>query len=501
MQDSAQKKTAGDAIPLNTANMALIPASISRPSYDRKSLACGIVHMSVGGFHRAHQALYVHDLMEKSPSNWLISGIGLLPSDTDNINAMAGQDSLYTILERNAAGDVAKICGGIGEVMHAPSNPSAVMDRLLDDNVKILSLTITEKGYCYNQQGDLDLTNANIQNDLKTPDAPKTAYGYIVGALARRRQKGMKPFTVMSCDNLPGNGHLTQKLVLQFAAQIDQGLHDWIKDNVTFPNCMVDRITPVTTQAIVDIVANDYGINDKWPVVCEDFRQWVLEDKFCNGRPAFENVGVQLVADVEPYEKMKVRLLNGSHSALSYISYLMGYRRVDLAMADPLIAKFVRAYMDHDVTPSVPDVPGIDLNAYKDKLIERFANPAIGDQVQRLAEDGSQKIPNAILPCIAHKLENGGSIKLAALALAGWFRYLSGSDEDLKAIEIKDPAKDKMQDRIRVNPKDPTSVLGIEEIFGALGGKSALIEEVKAALESLYAKGAKRTVEDYLAAL
>ncbi len=501
MQDSAQKKTAENATPLNTANLGQIPASITRPSYDRKSLACGIVHMSVGGFHRSHQALYVHDLMEKSPSNWLISGIGLLPSDTTNINAMAEQDALYAILERNAKQDVVKICGGIKEVLHAPSNPAAVMERLLDDNVKILSLTITEKGYCYNQQGDLDLTNANIQNDLKSPDEPKTAYGYIVGALARRRQKGMKPFTVMSCDNLPGNGHLTQKLVLQFAAEIDSGLRDWIKDNVSFPNSMVDRITPVTTQAIVDIVANDYGIQDKWPVVCEDFRQWVLEDKFCNGRPALEEVGVQLVADVEPYEKMKVRLLNGSHSALSYLSYLMGYRRVDLAMADPLIAQFVRAYMDHDITPSVPDVPGIDLAAYKDKLIERFANPAIGDQVQRLAEDGSQKIPNAILPCIEHQLQNGGSIKLAALALAGWFRYLSGTDEKVEAIEIKDPAKDKLQGRIKVSPQDPTGVLGIEEIFGRLGGNAKLIEEVRTALESLYAKGARQTVTDYLAAL
>lgn len=499
MSDSAQKKTAEKAVSLNTAALSALPSSIERPHYDRAKLKCGIVHMSVGGFHRSHQALYIHDLMQKSPSDWMISGIGLLPNDAANVAAMVEQDSLYGILERNAKQDVLKICGGIKEILHAPSDPSAVFARLMDDNVKILSLTITEKGYCYNQQGDLDLTNANVQNDINTSENPKTAYGYIVGALAQRRQKGMKPFTVLSCDNLPGNGHLTQKLVLQFAAQIDQGLHDWIKQNVSFPNCMVDRITPVTTQAIIDIVANDFGVNDKWPVICEDFRQWVLEDKFCNGRPALEEVGVQLVKDVEPYEKMKVRLLNGSHSALSYLSYLMGYRRVDLAMADPLIAKFVRAYMDKDITPSVPDVPGIDLDAYKDKLIERFANPAIGDQVQRLAEDGSQKIPNAILPCIQHALDNGGSIKFAALALAGWFRYLSGTDEKVERIEIKDPAREKMQDRIKVDPRDPAYVLGIEEIFGKLGRNPKLIEEVRAALQSLYEKGAKQTITDYLA--
>lgn len=499
MQDSSQKKTADNAIPLNRANLERLPSSIERPKYDRKSLACGIVHMSVGGFHRSHQALYIHDLMQKSPSDWLICGVGLLSSDDTNVSAMQEQDSLYSILERGPKQDVLKICGGIKEIHHAPSDPAAILDKLMDENVKILSLTITEKGYCYNNQGDLDLSNPNIQSDLDNPNAPKTGIGYVVSALARRRRANKKPFTVMSCDNLPGNGHLTQKLVLQFAAEIDQELHGWIKDNVSFPNCMVDRITPVTTPAIVDIVANEYGVQDKWPVVCEDFRQWVLEDKFCNGRPAFENVGVQLVKDVEPYEKMKVRLLNGSHSALSYLSYLMGYRRVDLAMADPLIAQFVRAYMDRDITPSVPDVPGIDLNAYKDKLIERFANPAIGDQVQRLAEDGSQKIPNAILPCVQHQLDHGGSIQLAALALAGWFRYLSGTDENNDSIEIKDPAKDNLQSRIKVTPRDPFGVLSIEEIFGPLGAHPELIREVRAALESLYEKGARQTVTDYLA--
>ncbi len=499
MQESAQKKAQGNAMRLNTQNLAQLPSSIPKPSYDRAQLKCGIVHMSVGGFHRSHQALYIHDLMQKNPSDWMIAGVGMLPSDSTNVAAMNEQDVLYSILERTTNGDELKICGGIKEIYHAPANPAAVVERLMDPDVKILSLTITEKGYCYNQQGDLDLGNPNVKSDLESPENPKTAYGYIVNALARRRKVGMKPFTVMSCDNLPGNGHLTQKLVLQFADQISKDLSAWIKAEVSFPNCMVDRITPVTTPEIVDIIEKQYGIEDKWPVVCEDFRQWVLEDKFCNGRPAFEEVGVQLVQDVEPYEKMKVRLLNGSHSALSYLSYLMGYRRVDLAMADPLIAKFVRTYMDKDITPSVPDVPGIDLDKYKDKLIERFANKAIGDQVQRLAEDGSQKIPNAILPCIRYALENGGSIKFAALALAGWLRYLSGVDESNELIEIKDPAKAKMQDRIKADPKDPTGVLGLNEIFGDVGMNGKLIGAVSDALTSLHEKGAKKTLEEYLA--
>lgn len=496
--EAAQKMAPGAATPLNAANLKDIAGTIEKPRYDRAALKAGIVHMSVGGFHRSHQALYVHDLLQKNPQDWMIAGVGLLPNDAGHVAALQKQDTLYSILERSADKDALKICGSMKEIYHAPANPAAVLERLTDDAVKILSLTITEKGYCYNQQGDLDLNNANIQNDLKDAENPRTGLGYVVSALARRRKMNMKPFTVMSCDNLPGNGHLTHKLVMQFATEINKDLAAWIDGEVTFPNAMVDRITPVTTPEIVTLVEEKFGVRDEWPVVCEDFRQWVLEDKFSNGRPAFEDVGVQLVPDVEPYEKMKVRLLNGSHSALSYVSYLMGYRRVDLAMADPLVSRFVRAYMDNDVTASVPDVPGINLTAYKDKLIERFANPAIGDQVQRLAEDGSAKIPNSILPCISYQLQQGAPIKYAALALAGWFRYLQGTDEQMNAIEIKDPSAERLQQIVKTNPRDATYVLGLEDIFGNLGADSRLIGEVNKALESLHAKGTKQTVQEYL---
>lgn len=497
--EAAQKKAPGSAIALNTANLGQLDQDISTPNYDRAKLKCGIVHMSVGGFHRSHQALYVDDLLQKKPQDWMICGVGLLPNDSTNVASLQKQDMLYSILERSAKEDILKICGSMKEIYHAPSDPSKVLARLMDESVKILSLTITEKGYCYNQQGDLDLTNAALKHDLSNADAPKTGLGYVVSALARRRKEKMKAFTVMSCDNLPGNGHLTHKLVMQFANEINKDLASWIDGEVSFPNAMVDRITPITTPEIVSLVEEKFGVRDEWPVVCEDFRQWVLEDKFSNGRPAFEDVGVQLVADVEPYEKMKVRLLNGSHSALAYLSYLMGYRRVDLAMADPLISRFVRAYMDHDITASVPNVPGIDLTAYKDKLIERFANPAIGDQVQRLAQDGSVKFPNALLPCIRYQLEKGGSIKFAALALAGWLRYMLGTDEKMEAIEIQDPNKDKIQQRLKTDPRNTAYVLGIEEIFGTVGSDARLIGEVNKALISLHEKGAKQTVQDYLA--
>lgn len=497
LAQGSQKRT---SLPLNRKNLGAISEYVPALEYNPQSLECGIVHMSVGGFHRSHQAVYLNNLLGLFPDNWMICGIGLLPGDKDHIEALNQQDNLYTVLERSANEDVARVVGSMKEALHAPSNPARVLEKMAQPEIKILSLTVTEKGYCYDKSGNLDQKNKNVQADLATPDKPVTALGYIVTALKMRKESNVAPFTVMSCDNLPGNGDLTRKLVLQFAQLIDKDLAQWISDEVCFPNAMVDRITPVTTQDTVDLVRDKFLIEDQWPVVCEDYIQWVLEDKFNNGRPPLEEVGVQLVEDVEPYEKMKVRLLNGSHSALSYLSYLMGYREVDAAMADPLMSKFVRLYMDEDITPCVPDVPGVDLDAYKDKLIERFSNPAISDQVQRLAEDGSQKIPNAILPCIAYQLEHGGSIKYAALALAGWFRYLGGVDEDLQAIEIKDPLADKLTSRIKVDPRSPTHILGLAEVFGTeLPINPAFVKEVKAAMDSLHEKGARKTLEIYCA--
>ncbi len=466
------------------------------PQYDRTKYKSGIVHMSVGGFHRSHQALYIDELMSKEPGDWLITGVGLLDSDKEPLAALAAQDHYYTVVERTATEDTIKIVGAIHETLHAPSNPAAVLKRLQDPAIKILSLTITEKGYCYDSKGDLDPNNPGIQHDLKNLNAPKTGIGYVVAALRDRMNAGAQPFTVMSCDNLPGNGHRTKHIVTQFAKLVDAKLAAWIEQNVHFPNAMVDRITPATTDKVVAFVREKCGIDDAWPVVCEDFRQWVLEDDFGQGRPALEKAGVQMVGDVEPYELMKVRLLNGSHSALSYLSYLMGYREVDVAMADPLMSGFVRAYMDNDVTPSVPSVPGIDLNNYKDTLIRRFSNPAISDKIQRLAEDGSQKIPNAILPCIRHALKNNGSIAFACLALAGWFRYMTGTDEQGAAIEIKDPRRDEMTKRINASPENPAGVLGITEIFGTdLMNNDRFVKTLTQTMADLRTLGARGILE------
>ena len=469
------------------------------PQYDRASVVSGIMHMSIGGFHRSHQAVYVDDILSSGNNEWGICAVGLMPQDKENIEKLNAQDTLYTVLERNAESDTARVVGSIIEAIHAPSSPQSVLERLSDETIKILSLTITEKGYCYDSDNNLDQQNQLIGHDVQNLDAPKTALGYIVSGLKNRKDQNKKPFTVMSCDNLPGNGELTKKIVLQFAELVDAELSSWINDNVTFPNSMVDRITPVTTQDIIETIAGKFDIEDSWPVVCEDYIQWILEDNFCNGRPPFDSAGVQVVADVDPYEKMKVRLLNGSHSALSYLSYLMGYREVDTAMNDPLISKFVRAYMDNDITPTLPDVPGINLDEYKDTLIKRFANPAISDQVQRLAEDGSQKIPNAIIPCIEYQLKNDGSNKYIALALAGWIKYLSAIDEQGDKIEINDPLSDMLTAIAKSNLDNPKKFLEIEEIFSKeIANHDGFVQLLSDTMAFLNENGAKASLQSVL---
>jgi len=471
-------------------------ADIITPSYDRASVKAGIMHMSIGGFHRSHQAVYMDNVLSSGDTQWGICAVGLMPQDKENIGALNAQDTLYNVLERSAAQDELKIIGSIIEVMHAPSAPQDVLARLSDTDIKILSITVTEKGYCYDNNQNLDLTNDLIRRDIQNLDSPKTVLGYIVAGLHARKQSGNAPFTVMSCDNLPGNGHLTRKLVLQFAAQIDGDLKQWIEGNVSFPNSMVDRITPVTTEEVSRLIQEKFDIDDKWPVFCEDYIQWVLE-RYEGDQPPFEQAGIQLVDEVDPFEKMKVRLLNGSHSALSYISYLMGYRAVDKAMSDPLISKFVRAYMD-EITNTLDHVPGVDLEGYKAKLIERFSNPAISDQVQRLAQDGSQKIPNAILPCILHNLENGRPIKFLSLALAGWFKYLSAKDEQGHEIEIDDPLSAQLIPAAQEDDA-PKALLNISETFGHdLAQNNNFIQALTADIQSLNTIGTKATLEEKL---
>ncbi|RMO57194.1 Mannitol dehydrogenase [Pseudomonas syringae pv. aptata] len=340
-----------------------------------------------------------------------------------------------------------------------------------------------------------------IQHDLANPDQPKTVFGFLCAALARRRAQGTPAFTLMSCDNLPHNGAVTRKALLAFATLRDADLHDWIKENVSFPNAMVDRITPMTSAAHRLQLADDKHIDDAWPVVCEPFVQWVLEDKFVNGRPAWEKVGVQFTDDVTPYEEMKIKLLNGSHLALTYLGFLKGYRFVHETMNDPLFVSYIRTYMDLDVTPQLASVPGIDLEGYKDTLIERFSNKAIADQLERVCSDGSSKFPKFTIPTINRLILDEGNLARASLVVAAWALYLKGVDESGATYKIPDPRAEFCQALVADDALITERLLAVEEIFGSAIPKSAaFVAAFEQNLDDLRTLGVSGTLEKLLVA-
>ena len=479
---------------------ALAPG-VAAPAYERARLTPSIVHLGVGGFHRAHQAVYLDDLAARRITGaWGERGVGLLPQDRRMAGALIPQDCLYTVVARSAHEDTARVIGAMTQYLFAPENPERVLRVLSAAETRIVSLTITEGGYNFNQTtGEFEATNPDVQADLAHPQAPTTVFGYICEALDRRRKVGLPPFTVLSCDNLQGNGAIARKMILSFARLRDEALGAWIEANVAFPNGMVDRITPQTTESDRDMVAAAFGIDDAWPVVTEPFTQWVLEDTFCNGRPPLEEVGVQVVADVHPYEMMKIRLLNASHQALGYLGYLAGYRYVHDVMGDPLFRDFIARLMDEEVTPLLPPVPGVDLESYKRTLIDRFANPKIADTVARLCTDGSARMPKFLLPSISEALASGRPHRLLTLATAGWFRYLRGIDDHGEAIPLQDQMADELHMRALEGGDDPRPLLGMHSLFGDLGGNAAFVTDLEAALHDVSAYGARAALSAYLA--
>lgn len=480
---------------LANSTIASLAGQVAVPSYDRRQVRRPIVHLGVGGFHRAHQAVYLDDLAERRvTSEWGERGVGLLPGDQRMAEALTPQDCLYTVVERSAEGDTARVVGSLGEYAFAPADPESVLSMLADPATRIVSLTIIEGGYLVDDKtGAFDAENAAVREDVD-PTAPKTVFGYLCTALERRRQAGVTPFTVMSCDNLQGNGAVARTAVTSFARLGNDALANWIEANVAFPNAMVDRITPQTTDADRAMVAETFGIVDAWPVVTEPFKQWVLEDTFANGRPPLEEVGVQIVSDVHPYETMKLRLLNASHQAMAYLGYLAGYRYVHEAMADPHLQRLVARMMDEEITPLLPPVPGIDLAEYKRTLVERFQNPKIRDTLARLAFGGSDRMPKFVLPSLAEALVRGGPHQLLTLAVAGWLRYLRGVDEQGNAITLQDDRADELRALANEGQTDPRRLLSVRRVFGDLGQNAGWVAELSAALRELDARGARGVV-------
>lgn len=469
---------------------------IARPTYARERLRPSIVHIGVGGFHRAHQAVYLDDIAEQGVSlDWGERGIGLLPHDRRMAEALLPQDCLYTVVERGADGDAARVIGALTDYVFAPDQPERALEMLASPETRIVTLTITEGGYLLDDTtGEFDAGHASILADLEAPDTPRSVFGYLCTALDRRRAAGTAPFTILSCDNLQGNGDAARRAVTAFARLRDTELAAWIEAEVAFPNSMVDRITPQTTDADRRIVAETFGIADAWPVVTEPFRQWILEDHFCNGRPPLDAVGVQLVPDVAPYETMKLRLLNGSHQALAYLGLLAGYQYVHEAMSDDMIRRFLTRLMEDEVAPLLSPVPGIVLAEYQSTLIERFSNPAIADTLLRLAADSSDRMPKFVLPSISEALEQGRSHRLLTLVVAAYIRCLQGTDDEGRTIMIDDHRAPELQRLALGGGTDTRPVLGMRNVFGDLRAREPWVPELSAVLEQLAEQGVRSTI-------
>lgn len=462
---------------LSTETLADIP--IATPSYDRSAVGVGIVHFGVGGFHRAHQAMYVDQLLERGlATDWGICGVGVLPADRKMADVMAAQDGLYTLIAMNPDGSrEARVIGSIVDYRYAPDDPEAVIELIAAPTTRIVSLTITEGGYSIADAG------------------PDSVFGLVTAALERRRDRGLGSPTIVSCDNIEGNGHVAREAFTSFARDHHPGLAEWMDEHTRFPNSMVDRITPATAPDVIDALATDFGVEDQWPVAAEPFTAWVLEDDFSDGRPPFEEVDVLLVDDVTPYELMKLRLLNASHQALCYFAYLAGYRLVHDAAGDPLFARFLRRYMDEEGTPTLLPVPGIDLPEYKQTLIERFANPGVRDTIVRLCFASSDRIPKWLLPVIRENLRTGAPIAMATATVASWARYAEGVDEDGEPIDVQDPLADTLVPIAQRQREAPLAFVENTDVFGDLAQQPRFAEEYLATLESLHANGSRATLE------
>ncbi len=488
-----------DQMALNRHALAALPPGVAGPGYDPAGVSAGIVHLGLGGFHRAHMARYTHDLMNIDPEarRFGIVGAGLMPGDRRMEQSLAPQDNLYTLVERSGESEAVTVIGSLAGVIFAGQDSTALLDVIDRPAIRIVSLTVTEHGYCLNRSTKrLDPEDALIQADLAHPERPSSAIGIIVEAYRRRRDAGTPAFTALSCDNIQHNGAVLREAVLALAGLRDRGLREpglaaWIKANAAFPSTMVDRITPVTSADDAAWLARRHGIVDRWPVFCETFSQWVIEDRFTQPRPAWERVGAQFVTDVAPYEFMKLRLLNASHLAVAGLGRLTGAATIDEAMAEPLMTRYMAALMDRETGPTLPPVPGIDLAAYKATLIERFANTAIKDTVERVNTDAPL---NVLVDPIRDRLAAGQPVELLALALAAWLRRVRGQDEQGAPIDIRHPLAETLRDKAIEGGDDPAPLLGIAALFGGLGEDARLVGLVGRWLASLNRAGSRATL-------
>ncbi|MGM3175546.1 mannitol dehydrogenase family protein [Dickeya lacustris] len=481
----------------NISNVTL-PDNVLSPDYDRQRVTPRIVHIGFGAFHRAHQALLTDRVLRQHGGDWGICEVVLFSDDT-LISALRRQDHLFTVLEKSAQGNQAIIVGSVCRSLHARvEGIAAILAQLADPDVAIVSLTITEKGYCRaGNRGELDKDNPLVQQDIAHPRQPSSVPGILAEALRLRRERGIAPFSVLSCDNVPENGKVTRQVVIDAARLQDASLAQWITEHVTFPNTMVDRIVPAATPETLAQIAQATGVADPCGIACEPFIQWVVEDNFVAGRPAWEHAGVQLVDDVLPFEEMKLRMLNGSHSFLAYLGYLAGYEHINNCMDDANYRRAVRHLMLKEQAPTL-QVSGIDLEAYAEQLLERFSNPALKHRTWQIAMDGSQKLPQRMLASLRWHLARGSDHRALTLGIAGWMRYVGGMDDAGQHIDIRDPLAESLQHIAQSTPDTHERVQGwlsVNALFSDdLRANKAWVEELTQAYLSLRDHGAAATV-------
>ena len=486
------------SVKLSLANLDALPANVGRPGYARADLSAGILHFGVGNFHRAHQAMYLDTLMSAGKArDWALVGAGVFEGEKKGRAVLQAQDWLTTLVEQEADRSEARVLGSMIDFIE-PADAPAIIARMAQDDIRIVSMTITEGGYFLDSSDRFDPTHPAMVADAATPGTPVTVFGMILEGLRARRDAGLPPFTVMCCDNIPHNGEVTRTTLTGLARMCDPAFADWIVANVSFPNAMVDRITPATTDREHKILADDFGVQDGWPVFCEGFTQWVLEDDFPLGRPPFEDAGVQFVPDVAPFELMKLRILNGGHATIAYPAGLMDIHFVHEAMENDLVRAFLRKLEETEIMPNVPPVPDTDLNDYFDLIERRFSNPKIGDTVRRLCLDGSNRQPKFIVPTLRDALKGDGPVEGLALESALWCRYCAGTTDSGAVIEPNDPNWDALVPVALAARERTQAWLEQKAIYGDLGDDSRFAEPFARWLGMLWDKGTAATLRTYL---
>ena len=500
MNNMNPKPVAAAPVKPSLAALGQLAKTASVPGYTRDGLSAGIVHIGIGNFHRAHMAVYLHRLFDKGlDHDWAIIGGGVKHYDAAMRAKLEPQDWLTTIIELDPKGRSATVTGAM--IDFSEPDPEALFITLLRPEIRIVSLTITEGGYFTDAlTGGFDTGHAEIIADALTPNAPQTVFGVLIKALVARRGAGLLPFTILSCDNLPENGHVTEASVLGLAKlqDLQHGTtHSvWIKANVAFPNSMVDCITPATGPREIAFVQTHFGIADAAPVTCEPFRQWVLEDKFPQGRPRFELVGAEFVKDVAPYELMKLRILNAGHAIIAYPAGILGIHYVHDAMSNSLIAKFLGWLLHKELIPTVPAIPGVEFEDYYTKIVERFSNAEVGDTIPRLCLDGSNRQPKFILPAVHDRLRDRLPVDGLALEVALWCRFCAGIDENGQAFNVPDNNAAQLTDHAMRARKAPVVFLQQNAIFGSLSEAKPFAEAFSSALDDLWARGVVQVLED-----